>query len=65
MDTSDLGAKWFEQLRVKVQVSGANPSTAQRVDFRTGCGAFLGFLKILLFFNLILEFLKILITTDW
>jgi len=35
MDTSDLGAEWLEQLRVRAQVSDLNPSIAQRADFST------------------------------
>jgi hypothetical protein len=68
MDTSDLGAEWLEQLCVRAQVSGLNPSTAQGVDFRAKITWLVGpfqDLKKIAIFDSILEFQKILITTGW
>jgi len=42
MDTTDLGAEWLEQLCVMAQVSGSNPSTAQRAKIHVTCDRAIG-----------------------
>jgi hypothetical protein len=48
MDTSDLGAEWLVQLRVRAQVSGSNPSSVQRAKNSVTCD-FSRFKKITIF----------------